>query len=181
MTSQASMRARNFGRGSERSKNVEINFLPDFQKDQIFFRASKLVISCMRSFFEGDHLLRAGRRPNSNPNLFLTLTQPPFYPKSNLFLTLALTLICALTSCAFLRLQFYCGIYLLVTKGVCGPGQTGYQPNCKGKYSCNILSTILRTLTAFPCPRAFEKASLFNVRGLGNAGKVRSRLFERSY
>ena len=31
----------------------------------------------------------------------------------------------------------YYGIYffILVANGVCGPGQTGYKPNCKGKYN----------------------------------------------
>ena len=44
----------------------------------------------------------------------------------------------------------------------------------------NSSNTRLTTLPAFPSPRAFEKASLFNARGLGNAGKVRSRVFERA-
>ena len=45
---------------------------------------------------------------------------------------------------------------------------------------CNSANTRLPTLLAFPGPRVFWKgkpqASLFNARGLGNAGKVRSRV-----
>ena len=44
----------------------------------------------------------------------------------------------------------------------------------------NSSNTRLRTSPAFPGPRAFEKTRLFNARGLGNAGKVQSRVFERT-
>ena len=40
-------------------------------------------------------------------------------------------------------------------------------------------NTRLRTLSAFSSLRAFEK-SVFNARGLGNAGEVLSRVFERT-